>query len=576
MSLLDSVNRQCKVEVLPDERRRVTRRIDLVDYQATARTEDQFAAKVFLPWGTADEDYPECRLTHQDIPEGQIPNPNKSPNDPPPYLIRVYEQIDEESETPVGGTNVTYDDDGNVNIELNWIQFSTGTPVVQTVGVTAAPAPYNTAILKDQIATDDGTVRQIRRIYNGPRTISDVSEIRFGGKMIVRTITAIGDIPPTPVGYTLVGPGVLHPDGRQIYTYQFAAATGGGGTDDYIGSETQYEQSPDQGTTGVTVVTIRAVVPQGGSNPIVSPGSGYELIDFKYDDETGVRMWTAVYAKGQGLIESTIDYRNDGKLVIYTKTAINAAPSAPSPTIGGTVVLINNNVENGQRTRNGTIVYRLTWAEGNGVIDTDQQGEPDGALVQTITTLSAAASTPTSPGADWYLINLDQRTQDGCYLNRAVYKKPPATKTFGKKINFTKPGVASIGGSPVQLSLSSQVTMTLLADVEVSYAETQISDTPFTVSAWAQLQESWTPTDTGIQQSTTKSLGGYLAEASGTSGTNSVYNGILCDEWSYELISSVPSTFGTGAMVLDVDNDPYLTAIDGTVVYRRTKVSYTF
>jgi hypothetical protein len=118
--------------------------------------------------------------------------------------------------------------------------------------------------------------------------------------------------------------------------------------------------------------------------------------------------------------------------------------------------------------------------------------------------------------------------------------------------------------------------MDILAEVEVSYATTQISDTPFTVEAYATYYETYTPTDTGIAISSTKALGGYLAGASGTSGTNSVFNGILCDTWEYQLGSSTPSSFGSGAKVLDVDNDPYLVATDGTVVYRRTKVSYTF
>jgi hypothetical protein len=111
----------------------------------------------------------------------------------------------------------------------------------------------------------------------------------------------------------------------------------------------------------------------------------------------------------------------------------------------------------------------------------------------------------------------------------------------------------------------------------VTYSTTQDTTTPWEVEAYASLVETFTPTDTGIAQSRQRGLGGYLAGSSSISGTNSNYNGVLCDSWSAVLVSSIPSSRPTGATVLRVDNDPYITATDGTtVVYRITKVSYTF
>ncbi len=765
-------------------RLRVTVRLD-AQYQLY-KDAATFAAEVLLPWGDPHPTYPETRLISQPS-SGQIENAYKNPNDPPPFLTRVYEEIDEENETQVGEPNITYDEDGNINVEINWIQFSTGTAVDETVGTTTAPAPYSAAILKEQIVTNDGTLRQIKRIYNGDRTLSDVQNLRFGGKVIVRTIVAIGAIPPTPAGFSLVGPGVLHPDGREIYTYEFAAAAGGGtpGTSGQIsieyslaqGGPVDFDPTSPNTSDGVVVATVQYVTPLGvTANPIPTP-SGFVLIGLEHTDDTGYILWRGRYAIGQGTVDTNDDTKYNGALLIRTITALGTAPStpsgytlvstdvqesdgytlfrssfakglgeisrdiaygqsvdegttgstttsirylvapggtiqptslagsvlikkeftesdgyrvwstvwakgvgmvlnektvqvsdaliiyhrtglggagvattgnassdvltqtahgysngdevyfraltggtglaiytnyfvrdvttdtfklaatlggaaidfttditapsflvrnpltAPSATIGGTVTIFEDSI----RADSGYAICEKRWAEGDGQSSITTRGEPDGALIYTVVTLTLAAATPSYPGSGTaYLVSLRQEPKNGYSENTATYHKPPATKTFSKKANFTKPGSAVIGGSPIQFVLHSQVSMTLLADVEVSYATTQITDTPFTVSAWATYYETYTPTDTGLAVSSTQSLGGYLGGASGTSGTNSVFNGILCNSWQYSLGSSTPSSFSLDVKVLDVDNDPYLVALDGTVVYRRTKVSYDF
>ncbi len=575
---LQQINRLPRVEVLSDFREKITRRYDIVDGQAAMEDGTKFDANIRIPWGTEDSEYLGLRLTHQDV-VGQTDNPNKSANNPPPYLIRVFEQISANDRTKVGRTDVSYDQYGRRTVVEEFIQFSDGTTEYDdVVGTSAAPVPNEACILQHFEAPNDGTLIRWKLTYIDSGQMADRIDIRFGGHLLVRELDYLNEVPPAPSGYTYIGTSTEFIEGLPRYLAKYTAPATGGipGAGGQISQDITYAQSPNQGTTGVTIYTIKWISDLTvNSNPIPTP-SGTQLIEVDYDDSDGYRTWTAKYAKGQGLIESTIDYRNDGKLVIYTKTSIGTAPTAPSPTIGGTVVVINTNVENGQRTHDGVVVFRTTWAEGNGTISTETQGEPDGALVETITTLSAAASTPGTPGSGYYLITLDQRAQEGCYLNRAVYKHPPETVTFKKKINFTKPGIAAIGGSPIQFTLDSQVTMTLLADVEVSYGTAQITDAPFTVKAYARFVESWTPTDTKIQQSSSKALGGYLGQASGTSGTNSVYNGILCDSWSYGLVSSIPSTFTAAVHVLDTDNDPYLTDINGVQVFRRTKVSYDF
>jgi hypothetical protein len=280
-------------------------------------------------------------------------------------------------------------------------------------------------------------------------------------------------------------------------------------------------------------------------------------------------MWTTTWAKGTGLVvdESTISA--SGALVVYHRVALGAAPTAPTATIGGTVTLF----ESSERLEAGFNVYDRRWAEGNGQASIEVRADPDGALVYAITDYNVAATTPAYPGGGTaYLINLTQVQDGGYFRNTAVYKKPPASQTRRQTIQWQKPGLASFTSN--QLTLSPQTTRTLLGSVAVTYSTTQDTTAPFEVEAYASLVETWIPTATGVPQSRQSGLGSYLAGSSSISGTNSNYNGVLCDSWSAVLVSSIPSTRPTGTVLLSVDNDPYITATDGTtIVWRITKTS---
>lgn len=583
MAFLDQINRSPRVSILPDYRKRIERRYDLVDWQASFKTREELEAGVQLDWGTEDDDYDGLRLVAQNI-NGSTDNPNKSPNDPPPYLLRVYEEISAEDETQVGDPAITYDQDNILEVGIDWIQFSTGTPIYGVPGTTTAPAPFASAILKEEIRTNDGTLQRIRRNYIANGRLSDVTEIRFGGAVYVRTITNIGTTAPaTPTGYTLVGPGVLHPDGRRIYTYQFVSAGGGGGpgTGGEIDRNIEYFYSDNQGAVGITRTTIKFVTDDSvASNPITGP-VGSELISVDYTQESGYKIWTSAYAQGTGVIKTEIETREAGKLILYTLTALNAPPATPSPTIGGTVVTISTDVANGTRIEDGNIVYTYRYAEGKGQVDLDVQGMGDGSLIYRVTELAAAIGTPAYPGSGTaYLIDLKNEARDGYYLNVATYHKPPATQDRKDTIEWQKPGLASFTGT--QLTLSPPATRTLLANVNVSYDTSQDTSTPWEVEAYASFVFNYTTTAdlaTGLASqvvSGQRGLGGYLSGATSVSGTAGLYNGVLCDTYSAVLISSIPSSRPTGATVLRVMNEPYLTDLSGTVVWKRTVISYTF
>jgi hypothetical protein len=115
-----------------------------------------------------------------------------------------------------------------------------------------------------------------------------------------------------------------------------------------------------------------------------------------------------------------------------------------------------------------------------------------------------------------------------------------------------------------------------LASVEISYATTQLSDTPFKVDYGCFYTASYVRTGSSVGEYISKSLGYVVGGSNSVTGTADTYNGVTCDSYDAVISSSSPTARPTGATVLDVDNDVYLTSISGTVVYRRTKTSYTF
>lgn len=416
MANFDAQNRSPKVELLPDRRLRVTRIFDALNNipKTPAGLTDAVA---FLSWGTPDADYTTCRLIQQDISgqEGKA----KTPNDEPPKLVRVYEEIPQNDQIIVGRPNISYDQYGNKSVMLEYLQFSDGTtPYTYVVGQTLAPTPNEDCYLKSSEATNDGTLIRTKRIFINRGELSDTEQLKFNGRLVIRELTYLNQIPPTPSGWSLVTKSTEFIAGLPVYRYGFASASGGGGgagTGGVISVETEYITSPDQGATGVTLTTIKYISgPDVTDNPITGP-AGSELISFSYEDQDGYRLWTAAYASGQGVISTTTETKNNGALIIYSATSINAVPPTPSPTIGGAVINTQANVRNGTRTEDGTVIYEYQWAEGLGEIARNIEIKNFGLLIVThITSLGVAPDAPASViGGGVVLISDDSRQADG-------------------------------------------------------------------------------------------------------------------------------------------------------------------
>lgn len=384
---------------------------------------------------------------------------------------------------------------------------------------------------------------------------------------VIRHLTAssVGSQPTSnPGSATLFDTDKSDQDGYSVWTVSWAAGSG------EIDRSLDYSQSSDQGTTGITKLTIVHLTASSvGTDP--TSAAGYAKVRERRSDQDGYRLWTVTYAKGAGLVLDEVNIRSMGALIIYHRVALGTAPTAPTATIGGTVTLFDS----GTRQDEGYTVHDYRWAEGNGQTGVSAQGRADGSRVYVVTELDAAPMTPAYPGGGTsYLVDLDQTVQEAYWVNRATYIRLPDTTTFKRQISFTMPGLASFSGN--QLTVSPPTQRTLLADDEVSYSTSQITNPPFSVTAGASYNESFIRTGSAVGESKVRSLGYVLAMASSVSGIDANFNGVLCDAYSGVLISSIPSSRPTGVTVLRVENDLYLTALDGTLVFRRSKISYPF
>lgn len=386
-------------------------------------------------------------------------------------------------------------------------------------------------------------------------------------------------------------------------------------------TETRYNGRLSRVT--LTHLTALETSTQPTSDPFTTGGS---RVSESRRDEAGHRVWTVTWAKADssGLIVDNLATRNNGKLIVYRRTRFGAAPAAPSATISGTVSLLTDDTEQAD----GFTIYGRTWTEGVGTIATTEEYE-EGNLVVTTTEriIAPTGDLPTEPDhlltrkvsdADGYRVLVDrwisagadestyteatradgsteyavvvfsdvesvpgdptagdgylvakrhQKRPGGYFTNQATYITLPETLTLKRQMSFSMPGLAAFSGT--QLVLDPPVTKLVLANVEISYAEAQLDAAVWTVVRYAGYYEAYTPKATRVPVSRSQGLGGYVGSAN-VVGSNGDFNGVECSTYAASVVASNPTTRPSGTTVLQVDNDIYLVALDGTVVYRRT------
>jgi len=521
-------------EVLPDGRHRITRYFKVAT-TGVVPPELAFAVGTLDPW-TADAPtgWTALRLTYKQFRDSERGFPQGGEDDKPIVQL-VFEQISQTGETQTGGDPLTQLPDGRHQLELSYVMFSTSAYTPQTPGVTQATG-FAGYYLWEETNEDDGTLRKIKRTYQTAGTTRTDDESLNGGKLLKKTIESFYTVPSTPTGYTLVGSPVQNPNGYPIYTYTFYSAASGAGAGGVIstryvnsqGGNVAFDPATPNSATGEVRCIITYLTPASTTTDPTTGPTSFVRVAADIEDKDGFRIWTVTYGFG-----------------------------------GGSNVL------------------------------TDLRGEADGSLIYTYQSKTLTSSTPSYGGSGTAPQIKDEHVRgDGFWTNTAVYHKLPASVGFRKMYKFVMPGLASISGAPVQYTLSPPITMDILSTVTVDYATSQVTTTPFTVSAYATLNTAWiayanpgaspTPgsapadTTTSPPQSTTEALGGFLASASGTSNTNAFFNGKFCLTYNQNLSASTPSTRPTGATTLAVDNDPYVIDVAGVQYFRRTVTTYTF
>ena len=377
-----------ETEVLPDGRHRLTRWFELAQ-NATVPPE------LDLAYGTADNGelpsgWSTLRLIGKKVTDDLLPRGR----DTRPLLVLTYEELPAAAEIQVGANSFTELDDGRTATVQQFLQLASGTYTPIVAGTAGSGA---LGYLQKEEVENDGTLRRIKRSYVEAGTISQDDESLQGGALLKRTIVSVKTAPSTPSGYTLVGTPVQSPNGLPVYTYTFYKGTG------EISRSWEWRQSADAGTNGLRIQRIVYLTTPGAAEPYWAAQTvagdfepDFTRIDTAREERDGHRIWTATFANGSGTVISTDETKNGGKLMVYRRVALGAAPSTPAATLGGTVTLIASQT----RTETGYVVYDYSYAEGLGEIDRTAETRLSGQLLRTTIRHLTALATSTQPTSD--------------------------------------------------------------------------------------------------------------------------------------------------------------------------------
>jgi len=388
--------RKPDIDVLPDGRIRITRYV-------AAGHGDRDNGEVTEAIGTQDSGLTTALLVKRamGVENGK------------PAIIKTYEVRSASDETQVGLPDVSYGDNGLRTVVQDFVQMSTGTYTPGTVGTTTAPTDAGCVLQQEQMQ-DDGTTRQIRRVYISKGLISQSDDIKNNGALLLKTLVYLNDAPSPnpPTGYTLVSTQVASPNGLETTTYTFAKGTG------------KISQDDETKNNGALLIrTIRQLsVPSVSTNPISTP-SGYTLVSENYAEQDGYRIWSASYAQGTGQISQDDETKNNGALLVRTirYLSVPSVSSNPIGTPAGYTLVSQNYVE-----QDGHKVWSASYVQGTGQISQDDETKSNGnLLVRTIRYLTtpSVSSNPISTPSGYTLVSQNFAEQDGYRIWSASYAK---------------------------------------------------------------------------------------------------------------------------------------------------------
>ena len=475
------------------------------------------------------------------------------------------------------------------------------TTTIQTVG-TVPSTPSGYTLTRTTIENANGLSNRTYVFVKGEGRLSIETSSRNNGNLTLTTITYLGtDDGALPSG-VLVTTDSKQQDGYVVYTKAYAQGSGEisrrtdvilDGRVTYttvralgaaVAAPGQFETSVEDGD-GYEIHTSRGVTinssdlpdaieyREGGALTITTKrkinaaptGSG-SLVEISDEPREGFTLYTRRYVVGLGTTSTETRYE-EGALVIVTQTSLIALTD-PAPALPASLLSRTVRKETGYQA----ITDRYITA-GAGQTSYSEQGRPDGSIEYSVTSFGSTETVPASPVGSTYLVAKRHQPQPGgYYVNQATYIKVPATMSLPGTRSFSMPGLAYFSGA--QVITEPPVNRLVNAVEEVTYGTTTINDAPYYVTKYSMYYAGWVTTEDGVSHSTAKSMEGYLGSG-GVSGINGTFNGVECDSYIANLTTSNPATRPSGAIVLGVSNDPYLTALDGTVVYRRVKITAT-
>ena len=468
MALVDRRNRPPIVNRLYGGRLRITYRSDVIN---SVDTKAELLASVLLEPKTADSKHTECLIVSQDLAGGELNKPNT--------LIQVFETLTtamvdeiqpitdtdvnaresitrtligqpdvdisaisigsiynssyaatqivnqsdefrrqlkvkylevELSETQIGGDQRIDTENGRTAFVRTFVQLSAATYVPGDVGDISTIDSLSVA-LSDIKSETSGAVRTISRTYITAGKLSESTKDSSNGKLIVKSLVFFNEIPSTPSGFTLTDTSVKNPDGSPTYSYQFAKG---------VGRISTKESTRQKGQVKITSIQYL------GADDATTPSG--TLIDSDVTEKDGYVLTSKAYAEiiGTGVLVEDVQTKNGGKLLLYTRVRVGSEPTTPSPTIGGTVVLVDQST----KEEDGYTVYNRTFAEGIGeisrIIDyTQSVDQGSSGLTKTVIrhlTASSVTSDPTSLGGS-VKIGEDKVDQEGYRLWTVSYAK---------------------------------------------------------------------------------------------------------------------------------------------------------
>lgn len=358
--------------------------------------------------------------------------------------------------------------------------------------------------------------------YESAGTIAQTDETRNNGKLLIRTIRTAHTAPATPSGYTLIREQDDNPNGFDTFTYTFAQGSG------EISRSTDYRQSDDTGTTGVTVTTIRHLTASSvSSDPTTAPSGAVKVGEDK-SDQDGYRVWTVTYAKGTGLVAQSIVSRQDG-------------------------------------LREVTNVSLGTKSTPDGVVIRDDYRIVEGYKVYTVTAMQEADG-----GADPTDVSLT-------FERYVPFTYPGRAKTFQETVNtyvmldvFTSP--------PVTTDVKATITVTYTTSDTIGAVTDYWNPTE-----WATLRASWVGWGEKPYNQVTALTGYRSVSATPIEVTasvvgdgsdvsclgNPVFGGYKAKVWC----TGGPADPGTNTYTLDVTLEPAFTSTAGVTYYRKTVVT---